>query len=264
MSSGGYMGKMLFVDLNQGKISEEFTVDELYQNFLGGYGMGARVLFSRQKAEVDPLGPDAMLGFVTGILTGTPALFGTRYVVVGKSPLTGTWGDANSGADFGPHMKFAGYDAIFFSGISPTPVYLFIDNGKAELRNAEQLWGKDTWETEALLKEELGTDVRISCIGPAGESLSLISCIINNKGRAAGRSGLGAVMGSKKLKAVAVRGDKNVPVAHELELKEARTKHLSKLGGTVEAFRKFGTCSGTECSGPNRRLTSEELAGNGA
>jgi aldehyde:ferredoxin oxidoreductase len=141
-------------------------------------------------------------------------------------------------------MKFAGYDAIFFSGISPAPVYLFIDNGKAELRKADKLWGKDTWETESLLKTELGTDVRVACIGPAGESLSLISCIINNKGRAAGRSGLGAVMGSKKLKAVVVRGNQKVPVAREPELKEARTKHLGQLGGAVEAFRQFGTCAG--------------------
>ena len=205
--SGGYMGKMLFVDLNQGKISEEFTVDDLYQNFLGGYGMGARILFSRQKAKVDPLGPDAMLGLVTGVLTGTPALFGTRYVVVGKSPLTGGWGDANSGGDFGPHMKFAGYDAVFFTGISPTPVYLFIDNGKAELRRRRKAVGQGHLGDRGSSQRGAWQRCRIACIGPAGESLSLISCIINNKGRAAGRSGLGAVMGSKKLKAVAVRGE---------------------------------------------------------
>jgi aldehyde:ferredoxin oxidoreductase len=242
--AGGYMGKILFVDLTQSKISEEVAVEDLYQNFLGGYGIGARILFSRQKAKVDPLGPDAMLGFAAGVLTGTPALFGSRYVVVGKSPLTGTWGDANSGGDFGPHLKFAGYDAFFFSGISPAPVYLFIDDGKAELRKADNLWGKDTWETELLLQTELGKEARIACIGPAGESLSLISCIINNKGRAAGRSGLGAVMGSKKLKAIAVRGNKPVPIAHELELKAARTKHLTQLAGDVDRYRNWGTCSG--------------------
>jgi aldehyde:ferredoxin oxidoreductase len=240
---GGYMGRMLFVDLSSGKISEELAVDDLYQNFFGGYGIGARILFSRQKAKVDPLGPDAMLGFVAGLLTGTPALFGSRYVVVGKSPLTGTWGDANSGGDFGPYLKFAGYDAIFFSGISPSPVYLSINNRKAELKPADELWGKDTWETEAMLQAELGKEARITCIGPSAENLSLISCIINNRGRAAGRSGLGAVMGAKKLKAIAVQGNQEVPLAHQLELKEARMKHL-KLGGAVEAFRKFGTCAG--------------------
>ena len=244
--SGGYIGKIIYVDLTKGNISEELAEDRLYQDFLGGYGIGARILFSRQKAKVDPLGPDAMLGFVTGILTGTPALFSSRYVVVGKSPLTETWGDANSGGDFGPHLKFAGYDAVFFSGISPAPVYLFINNGKAELRKADKLWGKDTWETESLLKAELGKETRIACIGPSGESLSLISCIINNKGRAAARSGLGAVMGSKKLKAIAVTGNKPVPIAHELELKAARAKHLGQLGGAVEAFRNFGTCAGMD------------------
>ena len=237
----GCMGKMLFVDLTEGKIQEE-TTEKLYQDFLGGYGVGARIIFSRQKARVDPLGADAMLGFVTGILTGTPALFASRYMVVGKSPLTGTWGDANCGGDFGPHLKFAGYDAVFFSGISAAPVYLLIDNGRAELREASQLWGKDTWETESLLQTELGKEVHVACIGPAAEKMSLISCIISNRGRAAGRSGLGAVMGSKKLKAIAVRGTQKVPIAREAELKAARKKHLEQLGGTVDVYRQFGTC----------------------
>ncbi|HEX7363568.1 MAG TPA: aldehyde ferredoxin oxidoreductase family protein [Dehalococcoidia bacterium] len=242
--AGGYIGRFLFVDLTQGKISDELAVDDLYQNFFGGYGIGARVLFSRQKAKVDPLGPEAMLGFVAGLLTGTPALFGSRYVVVGKSPLTGTWGDANSGGDFGPYLKFSGYDAVFFSGISPSPVYLSIDNCKASLNPADDMWGKDTWETESILQAKYGKEARVTCIGPAGESQSLISCIINDRGRAAGRSGLGAVMGSKKLKAIVVKGEVPVPIAHELELKEARTTHIGQLGGAIEAFRKFGTCSG--------------------
>jgi aldehyde:ferredoxin oxidoreductase len=225
--AGGYIGRFLFVDLTQGKISDELAVDDLYQNFFGGYGIGARVLFSRQKAKVDPLGPEAMLGFVAGLLTGTPALFGSRYVVVGKSPLTGTWGDANSGGDFGPYLKFSGYDAVFFSGISPSPVYLSIDNCKASLNPADDMWGKDTWETESILQAKYGKEARVTCIGPAGESQSLISCIINDRGRAAGRSGLGAVMGSKKLKAIVVKGEVPVPIAHELELKEARTTHIA-------------------------------------
>jgi aldehyde:ferredoxin oxidoreductase len=241
--AGGYMGRILFVDLTEGKISCELAAEELYQDFFGGYGIGARVLFSRQKANVDPLGPDTMLGFVAGLLTGTPALFGSRYVVVGKSPLTGTWGDANSGGDFGPYMKFSGYDAVFFSGISPSPVYLSIDNCKAELKSADKLWGKDTWETESILQDELGKETHIASIGPSAENLSLISCIINNRGRAAGRSGLGAVMGSKKLKAIAVKGEQEVPIAHDLELKAARTRHL-KLADTAEPYRKFGTCAG--------------------
>ncbi|MBM3119542.1 MAG: aldehyde ferredoxin oxidoreductase family protein [Chloroflexi bacterium] len=242
--AGGYMGKILFVDLTKARIWEESQEESMYRDFLGGYGLGARIVFSQQKAKIDPLGPNAMLGLATGILTGAPAIFGSRYIAVGKSPLTGTWGDANSGGDFGPHLKFAGYDAIFVTGISPDPVYLSINDGKAELKKADKLWGKDTWETESLLQAELGNEVRIACIGPSGESKSLISCIINNKGRAAGRSGLGAVMGSKKLKAIAVRGNQKVPIAHETELKAARTKYLGQLGGTVEIYRQFGTCGG--------------------
>jgi aldehyde:ferredoxin oxidoreductase len=242
--TGGYMGKMLFVDLAQARVWEEVLEESLCRNFLGGYGLGARVLFTRQKAGVDPLGQDSILGFVTGPLTGTPALFGSRYAVVGKSPLTGTWGDANSGGDFGPYLKFSGYDAVFFLGISPSPVYLLIDVGKAQLRDAGELWGKDTGETESALQAKHGGDTHVSCIGPSGEQVSLISCIINNRGRAAGRSGLGAVMGSKKLKAIAVKGDRAVPVAHEPELKEARTKYLGQLGGMVSVFRDFGTSGG--------------------
>ena len=161
------------------------------------------------------------MGFVAGLLTGTPALFGCRYTVVGKSPLTATWGDANCGGDFGPYLKFSGYDAIFLSGVSPEPVYLFINDGTAELRRGDHLWGKDIHDTEALLQDELGPDARIACIGPAAERLCLISCIINNRGRAAGRSGLGAVMGAKRLKAVVVKGSQQVPVADKAKPEQA-------------------------------------------
>ncbi len=241
---GGYLGKILFVDLTAGKTTVETPDDRLYRDFLGGYGLGARIIFSRQKAKIDPLVPEAMLGFVTGSLTGTPALFASRYMVVGKSPLTGTWGDANSGGDFGPHLKFAGFDAVFISGAAEKPVYLAIENGKAEIRKADHLWGKDTTETEKALQAEMGKEVRTACIGPAGEKMSLIAAIINNEGRAAARSGLAAVMGSKKLKAIAVRGgQKKVMVADEAGLRSARTNYLQQLGGNVDNFKNFGTCA---------------------
>jgi len=241
--TGGYMGKILFVDLSQGKTWDEPLDEKLCRDFIGGYGLGAKILFDQQQAKTDPLGPDAILGFITGPLTGTPAIVGSRYVVVGKSPLTGTWGDANSGGDFGPHLKFAGYDAVFFHGISDQPVYLYINDGKAELRKADQLWGKDSHETEDVLQAELGKDVRVACIGPSGERLSLISGIINNKGRAAARSGLGAVMGSKKLKAIAVKGKQAVPLAHESELAAARKKYLEQIKTSPigQAFSQGGT-----------------------
>ncbi len=237
----GYMGKRLNVDLSRKEMREEALDENLCRQFLGGFGLGARVLFSEQDGGVDPFGPDNILGFLTGPFTGTQAIAGTRFTIVGKSPLTGTWGDANCGGYFGASMKFAGYDAIFIKGISERPVYLFVDNGKAELRDASHLWGKDSNATERLLKAELGADAAVSCIGEAGEKLSLISGIMHDDGHAAGRSGLGAVMGSKKLKAVAVRGSMKVPVADEEKTKELRKKYLHQLTGEIEMERKYGT-----------------------
>jgi aldehyde:ferredoxin oxidoreductase len=237
----GFMGKTLWVNLSDNKIREEPLDEKTGRHYIGGYGLGAKVLFDRQKGGVDPLGPENTLGFITGLLTGTQALGASRYVVVGKSPLTGTWGDANSGGDFGPNLKFAGYDAVFFTGIAPKPVYLFIDNGKAEIRDAGHLWGKDTWETEDILKNELGKETEIACIGQSGEKVALIAAVINNKGRAAGRSGLGALMGSKKLKAVAVRGNMKVPLFDEARMAELRKKYTAELGGPVAVLRSFGT-----------------------
>ena len=246
---GGYIGKTLFVDLTTGQIKEEKHDDALYRSFLGGYGIGARILFSRQPARVDPLGAENMLGFVTGPLTGTPALFGSRFTVVAKSPLTSTWGDANCGGAFGPYLKFAGCDAIFFSGISEKPVYLLVDEGRVELRDAHHIWGKDTWETENILQSELGKKIQVASIGPSGEKLSLISAVITDKGRAAGRSGLGAVMGSKKLKAVVVRGEEPVPIADKARLDKERRRCLKELKKTAgptlmspTLLREFGTC----------------------
>ena len=239
---GGYMGKILFADLSKGKLKDEPLEEKFCRDFIGGYGIGARIIYSRQKGGVDPLGPENILGIMTGPLTGSPALSGSRYTVVGKSPLTGTWGDANSGGYFGPHLKFAGYDGLFFTGISPKPVYLLIKDGKAELRDAAHLWGKDSFETEDILRSELGEKTEVCCIGPSGENLSLIAAVMNNKGRAAGRSGLGAVMGSKKLKAVAVIDNSKIPLADEQEARELRRKYIGKLDKSLaDLFRDTGT-----------------------
>lgn len=244
----GYMGKILYVDLSKGEIKVEESQENLYRDYLGGYGIGARILYDRQKPGVDPLGPENILGMVTGPLTGTAASTGTRFTVVCKSPLTGGWGDANSGGIFGPTLKFAGFDGVFFIGMSEKPVYLFIDNGRAELRDAGHLWGKDTYETESTLRNELGKGTEVICIGPSGEDQSLISCIITEKGAAAGRSGVGAVMGSKKLKAVAAKGDMKVPVADTERLKKVRKRHVEALKvpgpadtSVIERLHKYGT-----------------------
>ncbi len=239
------MGKMLWVDLSKGELKDEALDEKLCREFIGGYGIGARLLYSRQKGGVDPLGPENTLGFTTGPITGTAVPFGSRYAVVTKSPLTGGWGDANSGGDFGAYLKFAGYDNVFFTGISEKPVYLFIKDGKAELRDATHLWGKTTAETEAMLETELGKGTRVASIGPAGEKLSLISGITNNKGRGAYRSGIGAVMGSKKLKAVAVIGTLKIPIADDEKLKSLRKEYVAKMKGPgVAMFRSRGTSDG--------------------
>jgi aldehyde:ferredoxin oxidoreductase len=218
----GFMGKMLWVDLSKKQIKEEALDEKMGRDFLGGYGLGARIIFERQKPKVDPLGPDAILGIVTGVLTGTDAMGGSRYVMVGKSPLTGGWGDANSGGNVGPYLKFAGYDAVFFTGQSEKPVYLLIDNGKAEIKDAAELWGKDTFDTQDMLREKHGKELEVACIGLAGEKKSLLAAVMNNKGRAAARSGLAAVMGSKKLKAIAVKGTMKIPIADEAASKAMR------------------------------------------
>ena len=248
--TGGYIGKLLFVNLSTGKIKEETPEESIYRDFIGGYGVGARILYSRQKGGVDPLGPENTLGIMTGPLTGTPTPLGCRYVVIGKSPLTGGWGDANCGADFGPHLKFAGYDGVFFTGIAQKPVYLFIYNGKAELKDAAHLWGKGTYETEESLQSEHDRTAEVISIGPAGEKLSLISCIITKKGSAAGRSGMGAVMGSKKLKAVVVRGDGKVPLADPAVVEKLRREYLAIINKTParNGLHNFGTCSHTDSS----------------
>jgi aldehyde:ferredoxin oxidoreductase len=245
--SGGYMGKILFVDLSTKSIREEALDDNIFRDYIGGYGLGARILYSRQKAGVDPLGPENTLGFVTGPLTGTPVPTGARFAVVAKSPLTGGWGDANSGGEFGPYLKFAGFDAVFFTGISFNPVFLLIDDGKAEIRDADYLWGKDTYETEAILIQAYGKQSRVACIGPSGEMKSLISCIMSDHGSTAGRSGLGAVMGSKKLKAVVVRGNSEVTVSDRAAVLSTRAEQIKawQTNGTTtapwEEMHKYGT-----------------------
>jgi len=245
----GYMGKVLFIDLTSGSIKEESPSDDIYRDFIGGAGLGVRILYERMKGKEDPLGPDNMLGFVTGTLTGTGAPSTSRYTVVTKSPLTGTWGDANSGGHFAHELKATGYDAVFFSGISPKPVYLVLQDGKAELRDAAHLWGKDAVETETILRQEVGDNrARVSCIGPAGESQSLIAAIIHER-RAAGRSGVGAVMGAKRLKAIVARGTMKVPVADAARLRDLRQSTLKNFKSpplesdkiTGDAMGKYGT-----------------------
>jgi aldehyde:ferredoxin oxidoreductase len=246
------MGKIGFIDLSTGEILEERLDESMTRDFIGGYGLGVRILFEKQKTGIDPLGPDNILGFTTGPLTGTPTPTGGRYMAVCKSPLTGGWGDANSGGFFGSGLKSAGWDAIFMSGIAASPKYLLVTDDRIELRDATHLWGRDTLDTEDMLREELGDSrIRVASIGPASERLSLISGIVNDKGRIAARSGVGAVMGSKMLKAVAVTGKQQVTVADKDKLSQLRqnfNKEFREIQGFPQVLMSYGTCGVTEGS----------------
>lgn len=225
--AGGYTGKYCIIDLGS-KTTEVVEPDEtFYQKFIGGYGLGAAVIMERQKAGVDPLSSQAYLGFCSGLATGSGALFSGRFMVVGKSPLTGGWGDANAGGYLSREIKRSGYDAVFITGAAQKPVWIRLDGENIEFKDAGALWGKDIIETEAVIRGELGDQkVQVACIGESGEKCSLISGIATDKGRIAARSGLGAVMGSKKLKAIAFRGKHEIPVVRPDEVKEINRKFL--------------------------------------
>ncbi len=247
---GGHTGRIGFVNLSTGEVEEERLDEKMAREFIGGYGLGARMLFELQKAGIEPLGPENILGFTTGPLTGTQTPTGGRYMAVCKSPLTGGWGDANSGGFFGSELKLAGWDAIFVSGIASSPKYLLVSNEGLTLREGSHLWGRDTVETEDILQKELGASkIRVASIGPASEKLSLISGIVNDKGRIAARSGVGAVMGSKRLKAVAVHGKGKVAIADKDKLDQLRKAFLKELReseGFPKILVQYGTCGATE------------------
>lgn len=209
-----YQGKFLVVDLSEGKSTILPLSEELKTKFVGGKGFGARLLYDLVPAGADPLGPDNVLMFMPGPLTGTAAP-GMRACVVTKSPLTGTFVDSYHGGHFTQEIKYAGYDGLIVRGRAAQPVYLFIDDDRVEIRSAERFWGKDTFAASRGIKEELGDEtVKVACIGPAGENLVRFALICCEYNRQAGRGGTGAVMGSKNLKAVAVRGTKPVFVAN--------------------------------------------------
>lgn len=245
MSVPAYCNKIAWVDLSSGDISYETPDPSIYRDYVGGYGLGAYFLYTRQPPRADPLGPDAHLGFLTGPLTGTDAVTGSRFVVAGKSPKTGGFGDANCGGTFGPALKMAGLDAVFFKGLAPKPVYALVENGNVTLHDATAHWGRQCGACEDALAEIHGHSARVALIGPAGERVSALACIINDHGRAAGRSGLGMVMGAKKLKAVvAVPGDE-VEVADPEGLKALRStilkEHFTKENGVYDFFHSVGT-----------------------
>jgi aldehyde:ferredoxin oxidoreductase len=217
----GYNGKVLRVNLSSGEIEVEQPDPLFYRRYLGGRGFASYYLLRELSPGVDPLGPDNLLVFASSALSGAPAPGLSRYTVAAKSPLTGGYGDSEAGGWFGPELKRAGFDGILLKGRAPRPVYLWVKNGHAEIRNAEHLWGQSTGDTQDAIRHELADQrVRIALIGPAGEKMVSFACVLNELKHANGRTGMGAVMGSKNLKAIAVRGDRSLPLHNPNQVKE--------------------------------------------
>ncbi|WZL72487.1 aldehyde ferredoxin oxidoreductase family protein [Clostridiaceae bacterium 35-E11] len=240
----GWTSKVLRVNLTDGTIKKEPLNLEDAKLYLGARGLGTKIFMDEVSPDVDPFSSENKIIFMTGPLTGTFAASAGRYEVVTKAPLTGTIGASNSGGHFGPELKFAGYDGIIFEGKAEKPVYIYIDDDEVKIKDAQHLWGKTVFETTDTLLDETEEDVRVACIGPAGEKGVLFATIMNDKHRAAGRSGLGAVMGSKNLKAVVVRGSKSVKVAQPQAFLEACVDARSKLKAhpvTGEGLPTYGT-----------------------
>ncbi len=227
----GYWGRILNVDLSAGSLEYQELPEEFYQKYLGGIGLASRILYDRIEPGIEPLGPQNVLGLVPGLLSDTGTLFSGRFLAVGLSPQTGGWGDANCGGYFSPALKRCGVDGVFFSGASKSPVYLYLDDKEARLEPAGELWGMDLIEAEAVLRERHGKRAQVAGIGPAGEKLSLLAGIGNDRGRMAARSGLGAVMGSKNLKAVVAAGRKRVGVADREALKSLTQGFRKRMEG---------------------------------
>lgn len=241
---GGYTGKILRVNLTKGKTSIEALNEEIARKFVGGKGLGAKILYDSLKSSIDPLGPENLLIFVTGPLTATLAPTSARWAVVTKSPLTNIFLDCQVGGYFGVTMKRAGFDCIIVQGKANNPVYLWIHDENAEIMDAEDLWGKGCLETEIILKKRLGESINVASIGPAGENLVRYACISVDKYRQAGRGGAGAVMGSKNLKAVAVQSaGYKIEHADPKGFREAAKKALRIIKGNsfTPLRRKYGT-----------------------
>ena len=241
-----WVGKILRVNLTEGTVRSEPLNMEWARQYIGSRGLGSKYLISEIDPKVDPLSPENKIIWATGPLTGTMAATGGRYTVITKGPLTGAIACSNSGGYWGAELKFAGWDMIIFEGKSPKPVYLYINDDQAELRDAADLWGKSVWQTEEQLKKAHQDPLlRISSIGKAGEHQVLFAAVVNDLHRAAGRSGVGAVMGSKNLKAIAVRGTQGVgnirdPKAFMAET-FARKKILAENAVTGQGLPQFGT-----------------------
>ena len=240
----GYNGKILKVNLTEGAFSEESPAENVYRMYMGGSALSLYYLLKEQKPGVDPLGPENKLIFMSSVVSGVPLAGLTRYTVAARSPLTGAFGEAEAGGFWGPELKMVGFDGVIIEGRSPKPVYLWIKDGKAEIRDAAKIWGKDTGEAERLIREELGDNrIRVAQCGPAGEKMVRYACVLNELKHANGRTGMGAVMGSKNLRAIAVRGAERLTLANPEKVREIGKKvvELIKESPLAQNFKKYGT-----------------------
>jgi aldehyde:ferredoxin oxidoreductase len=239
----GFNNRILHVNLNDGSLEIEQPGEEFFKTYLGGRALVAHYLLKLVPPGADPLGPDNVLVFAPGIVTAAPFSGQGRNGIGAKSPLSGGFGNAEVGGFWGAECKRAGFDAIVVKGVSERPVYLYLNEGQAELRDASHIWGKEILETEEALREDLGKGIRTAAIGPAGENLVRFANIVNDVSHFAGRTGLGAVMGSKKLKAIAARGKGAIPTADPKGVKALATWQTSNLALT-QSFTDYGSAGG--------------------
>jgi aldehyde:ferredoxin oxidoreductase len=262
----GYAGHMLKVDLSRGKTKIEPLEKELASLYIGGKGFGAKILYDQMRPRIDPYDPESLLVFATGPVNGLPLSGAAKLCAVFKSPLTEIWGESQCGGFFAPHLKFAGYDAMILYGRSEKPVYITIDDKEIEIRDATHLWGKDSYETEDIIKRDHDEKFQVLSIGPAGENLVRFACINHNKGRQFGRAGGGAVMGSKNLKAIAVRGSGTIEVARPDEFDNFKKELNDRIKERLKSLTEYGTpaiMAATNSTGtlPTRYWTEGEFEG---
>ncbi|MCW5881627.1 MAG: aldehyde ferredoxin oxidoreductase family protein [Anaerolineae bacterium] len=245
----GYLGKLLRVDLSRGVMNDEPLNEAYVRDYIGGSGLAARYLWDMTDAATEPLSPEAPLIFMTGPLVGTAAPACGRHVVVALSPATGRWGESNTGGRFGAQLRYAGYDGIIVTGQAAHPVSLVIRDGVAELHDARHLWGKDIYATQEELKAEFNQPrASVACIGPGGEHRLPLAGIVNDEARIAARGGLGAVMGSKRLKAILAHGTGKIPLPDEARFREVVKSAYKELKEdfSVRMFRETGTAGGVD------------------
>jgi aldehyde:ferredoxin oxidoreductase len=237
----GYSGRILTINLQNKKIVEEELEEAWCKSYIGGKGFAAKILLERSEKGVDPLGDESLLIFAVGPMNASPVPGSNRLGAFFKSPLTGIWGESYCGGQIATQLKRAGFDVVVITGRSDEPVYLLIDDGEVSIKEANHLWGKDSFETQDIIIKDHGSDFQVAAIGPAGENLVKFACVDHSKGRQFGRCGLGAVMGSKKLKAIAVRGSRRFEPANIEAVERVRSKVLAVVKEKHKSLSTYGT-----------------------